>query len=43
MNQTCENDGRHRKLIVVGAYDSVKECMDNHVYARERIRIRQVR
>jgi len=33
----------HRKVSVVGSYDSIKECMDNHVYVREGRRMRQIK
>ena len=39
--QTCGHDGRHRELIVCGAYDSIKECMDHDSYSRIKGRIKQ--
>ena len=39
---TCGHDGRHKKLIVVGAYDNIKECMDRRHYKRIRGRLRQI-
>ena len=38
---TCGHDGRHKKLVVAGAYDNLKECMDNHRYVKVAGRIRQ--
>lgn len=40
---TCPFHGKHKDIIVVGAYDSIKEVMDNHVYVREGRRIRQIK
>lgn len=40
---TCGHDGRHKRLIVTGAYDSIKEVMDNHVYVKEGRRMRQIK
>lgn len=33
----------HKNVIVIGAYDSIKECMDNSVYVREGRRMRQIK
>jgi len=33
----------HRNISVTGAYDSIKECMDNSVYVREGRRTRQIK
>lgn len=33
----------HRKIKTSGAYDSLKECMDSHVYVRESGRMRQIK
>lgn len=33
----------HKNITVVGAYDSIKECMNSRVYVRERRRIRQIK
>ena len=38
---TCGHDGRHKKLSVAGAYDNLKECMDNYSYVKVAGRIRQ--
>lgn len=38
---TCGHDGRHRSLVVTGAYDNLKECMDNHSYVKVAGRVRQ--
>ncbi|MEY8415315.1 hypothetical protein AAK964_03370 [Tissierella praeacuta] len=40
---TCPYHGKHRKIIVTGAYDSVKECMDSSVYVRDGRRMRQIK
>lgn len=49
--RTNENKGNylscpfrgHKNIAVAGSYDSVKECMDNHVYVREGGRMRQIK
>lgn len=33
----------HKKIIELDRYDSLKECMDNHVYVREKRRMRQIK
>ena len=33
----------HKNIIVTGAYDSIKEVMDNHVFVREGRRMRQIK
>ena len=33
----------HGKIIVIGAYDSIKEVMDHSVYVREDGRMRQIK
>lgn len=40
---TCGHNGRHKNLIVVGAYDNIEECMDNHYYIRVYGRVHQVK
>lgn len=40
---TCSYDGRHKNIAVVNRFDSLKECMDNHVFVREGRRIKQVK
>ncbi|MGJ0848335.1 hypothetical protein ACR77J_16715 [Tissierella praeacuta] len=40
---TCPYHGKHRKIIVTGAYDSIKECMDSSVYVRDGRRMRQIK
>ena len=40
---TCPFNGKHKSIIVTGAYDSIKEVMDNSVYLREGRRVRQVK
>lgn len=39
---TCPFKG-HKNIIVTGAYDSIKECMDHVSYKRENKRIKQTR
>lgn len=39
---TCPFRG-HKAIVVTGAYDSLKECMDNRVYVKEGRRIRQLK
>lgn len=33
----------HKHIVVAGSYDSLKECMDNHVWVREGRRMRQIK
>lgn len=33
----------HKNIIVTGAFDSVKEAMDNHVWVREKRRMGQIK
>lgn len=33
----------HKKIGKLDKYDSLKECMDNHVYVREGRRMRQIK
>ena len=41
---TCGHDGRHRDLVVTGAYDNIEECMEEaNTYRRVRGRVRQER
>lgn len=40
---TCGHDGRHKHLTVVGAYDNIEKCMDNHCYVRIGGRMRQIK
>lgn len=40
---TCGHDGRHKRLIVTGAYDSLKECMNERSYRRDRGSLKQKR
>lgn len=40
---TCPYHGKHRKIIVTGAYDSIKEYMDSSVYVRDGRRMRQIK
>lgn len=39
---TCPFRG-HKNIVVTGAYDSIKEVMDNHVFVREGRRTRQIK
>ena len=38
---TCPYHGRHKDIIVVGKYESIKECMDHDSYKRVNGKIRQ--
>lgn len=40
---TCPFNGKHKNIVVTGAYDSIEECMSHRVYVREGRRIRQIR
>lgn len=40
---TCPHDGRHKKIIVTGAYDSVKECMKERSYKRDKGKMKQIK
>lgn len=40
---TCGHDGRHKRLIVTGAYDSIKECMQHSSYKRGKGSIKQIK
>jgi len=31
---TCPMHGKHKHIIVIGAYDSAQECMSAHKYKR---------
>lgn len=33
----------HRKVKKIGEYDGLKECMDNHVYKRDKGTIKQIK
>lgn len=33
----------HKQIERLGKYDSLKECMDSHVYVREGGRVRQIK
>lgn len=33
----------HKNIVVTGAYDSIKECMDSSVYVRDGRRMRQIK
>ncbi len=33
----------HKNIVVTGAYDSIKECMDHSSYKRDKGKIRQIR
>lgn len=33
----------HKNIKELNEYDSIKECMDNHVYVREGRRMRQIK
>lgn len=39
---TCPFDGRHKDIVVTGAYDSIEECMDHRRYKRKRGRLKQI-
>ena len=39
---TCPYRG-HKNIVVTGAYDSIKECMDHSSYVREGRRVRQIK
>lgn len=39
----CPFHGKHRNIVVVGAYDSIHECMDHRSYKRKRGRMQQSR
>lgn len=40
---TCPYHGKHKDIIVVGAYEGIGECMDNHSYKRVNGKIRQLK
>ena len=33
----------HKNIIVTGAHDSIKDCMSNNVYVREKGRMKQIK
>ncbi|WMM24065.1 hypothetical protein RBU61_14190 [Tissierella sp. MB52-C2] len=40
---TCPRHGKHRKIIVTGAYDSLKECMGERSYKRDKGKMKQIK
>lgn len=40
---TCPFHGKHKKIIVTGAYDSIKECMAERSYKRDKGKMKQVK
>ncbi|CAK7056186.1 hypothetical protein [Tissierella sp.] len=40
---TCPYHGKHRKIIVTGAHDSIKECMKERSYKRDKGKIKQMK
>ena len=40
---TCPYHGKHRKIIVTGAYDGIKECMQERSYKRDRGKMKQIK
>lgn len=38
---TCPYYGKHKNIVVVGSYESIKECMEHDSYKRVRGRIKQ--
>lgn len=39
---SCPYKG-HKSITVIGAYDSLKKCMDNTVYVREKGKVKQIK
>lgn len=39
---TCPFRG-HKNIVIAGEYDGLKECMDNHVYKRDKGSIKQIK
>jgi DNA-directed RNA polymerase subunit RPC12/RpoP len=40
---SCPFHGKHRKIIVTGAYDSLKECMQERSYKRDKGKMKQIK
>lgn len=40
---TCPFNGKHKSIVVTGAYDSLKDAMSHSSYRREKGRIRQLK
>lgn len=40
---TCPYYGKHRDIIVINKFDSLKECMEHRAYVKVRGRIKQLR
>ncbi|MBU5311897.1 hypothetical protein KQI38_07630 [Tissierella carlieri] len=40
---TCPYHGKHRKIVVTGAYDSIKECMQERSYKRNKGKMKQIK
>ena len=38
---TCPYHGKHKNIVVVGKYESVKECMEHDSYRRDNGRMRR--